>query len=104
MAGWLATTGSTATAGVTKTIDIGNSAIMASRPADHLAIANLDTTGTILVSFSTDGNNYTSGVYTVASNITVEFRDCNVKKVKLDGSAASVQYSLAAWRSGAIQR
>jgi hypothetical protein len=104
MAGWFATSGDLATAGQTHTMDIGNAAIMGSNAADHLAIANLDTTGTILVSFSTDGSNYTTGIYTVASNITVEFRDCSVMKVKLDGSANNVQYSLAAWRSGAIQR
>ena len=66
--------------------------------ANHLVVTNRHASQTINLTFSQDGSTYTGDAYKIPGGATVEFRDLNVMKVKVDGSGASTVYSLAAWQ------
>ena len=98
--GWYALSSALGTTGATSAVYIAGAAGMASGPGDHLLISNTSNGGLLLAAFSQDGTNYTPGAFTVPSNRSVLIPDCNINKVKLNGSVNSMIFSLAAWRSG----
>ena len=98
--GWYALSSALGTTGATSAINIAGNAGMGSSPGDHLHIANTTSLGELLAAFSQDGSNYTVGVVTIATKASITIQDCNINKVKLNGTVNSMTFSLVAWRSG----
>jgi len=87
-----------ASAGTPNTLDIAGAAGMNSLAATRLLITNTHATGTLEITVSSNGTDYTALEFDVNPNQSVTLDDVDVDSMKVDADTSGTTYTVLAWR------